>query len=116
VSPAGRKAANVFEVKTVESSSLKTVGYDPETRELEILFCSLKVYRYDGVPPEIANGLLNAKSKGLYLAENIRGRFSYKCLNPTPKEPNNAAKHHEVESKNLSRPKALQKRKTFPRI
>ena len=37
----------------VTSSNLRTVGYDPITRTLEIEFQDGAVYQYDGVPPDV---------------------------------------------------------------
>jgi hypothetical protein len=51
----------------VESSMIQAVGYDPESKELEVLFDSGKTYRYTGVPQEEYEGLLKAESKGRYM-------------------------------------------------
>jgi hypothetical protein len=55
----------------VESSMIQAVGYDPDNRELEVLFNSGKTYRYIGVPKEEYEGLLNAESKGRYMRGHI---------------------------------------------
>jgi KTSC domain-containing protein len=61
----------------VESSMLRGVGYDSETRTLEIEFTSGQVYEYHDVPPEVYAGLLRAESLGQYFHENIRDAYSY---------------------------------------
>jgi len=43
-----------------------SVGYDFETRVLEIEFIDGAIYQYFDVPEEIYQGLLNAESKGRY--------------------------------------------------
>ena len=48
----------------VESSMIQAVGYDPETRILEIVFNSGQTYCYDDVPPEVHQELMAADSKG----------------------------------------------------
>jgi KTSC domain len=61
--------------KSVSSSSVTSVGYDSETRTLEIEFNSGSVYEYNEVPPEIYQGLMEAPSKGRYFANEIRGQY-----------------------------------------
>lgn len=48
------------------------VGYDPETKTLEIAFIKGSVYQYLGVPASIYNGLLVAPSVGHYLDVNVK--------------------------------------------
>lgn len=59
----------------VQSASLASVGYDPESRTLEIQFTSGKVYQYADVPPPVAEGLLTAPSKGRYFIGRIKDLF-----------------------------------------
>lgn len=60
----------------IDSSNLKSVGYDPETKILEIEFKSGRVYQYSGVPEEEYDNLLNAESAGSYFAKTIRPTYS----------------------------------------
>lgn len=62
----------------VQSSNLRTVGYDKETKVLEIEFIKGAVYRYFDVPEPVYLGLMDAASKGTYFHEHIRGRYGYK--------------------------------------
>jgi hypothetical protein len=64
-----------MEYKSVESSTIRTIGYDAEQELLEITFNSGATYRYTGVPATIANTLLNAESKGSYFSVNIRSNY-----------------------------------------
>ncbi len=60
----------------LSSSSLRSVGYDPDTQTLEIEFQeSEAVYQYDGVPPEIHAGLRASMSPGDYFLDHIRNRY-----------------------------------------
>jgi hypothetical protein len=59
------------ELVRVESSMIKAVGYDAATRVLEVLFNSGQTYYYEGVPPEIHRGLMDAASKGQYMHAQI---------------------------------------------
>lgn len=56
----------------VESSHLKSVGYDAESRILTIEFRDGAIYEYADVPPEIHAGLMNAASHGRYFHRHIR--------------------------------------------
>lgn len=58
----------------VKSSNVVSVGYEAETRTLEIQFKS-GVYQYAGVPPETYANLLTAESIGRYVAQEIRAKF-----------------------------------------
>jgi hypothetical protein len=62
----------------VTSSNLRTVGYDPTTRTLEIEFQDGVIYQYDGVPPDVHAGLMQAPSHGSYFHRNIRDRYPYR--------------------------------------
>ena len=48
----------------VKSSNLSKIGYDPETRILEVRFKHGGTYDYENVPPSAYKRLNNAKSKG----------------------------------------------------
>ena len=58
--------------QAVQSSSIASVGYDPVSRTLEVEFHNGHVYRYDDVPPDIADGLRQATSLGTYFNEVIK--------------------------------------------
>lgn len=60
----------------VESSNLKSIGYDAATQTLEVEFKNRVVWQYHGVPENIWHELEAAPSKGKYFASQIRGRFS----------------------------------------
>ncbi|TWI03774.1 KTSC domain-containing protein [Luteimonas cucumeris] len=56
----------------VESDALRSVGYDPDRRILEIEFNSGTVYRYFDVPENVHTGLMTAGSHGEFFARHIR--------------------------------------------
>jgi hypothetical protein len=60
-----------MQLTTVESSMIYAVGYDEESRTLEVVFNSGGVYRYLGVPKNVYEGLLAADSKGSYMQANV---------------------------------------------
>lgn len=61
--------------KPIDSSAIASVGYDPEKETLEVEFQSGNVYRYSGVPEEIYEDLLRARSKGRFFGTFIRGQY-----------------------------------------
>ncbi len=62
--------------KTVDSSMLKSIGYDPNTQTLELEFNNGQVWQYMDVPPEEFEGLMNASSHGSYARNNIIGDYN----------------------------------------
>jgi hypothetical protein len=59
--------------KPVESSSIATIGYDPETKILEIEFKkSGERYRYFEVPADAYDAFMSAPSKGTYLNQQFK--------------------------------------------
>ena len=57
---------------SVSSTAMRSVGYDASTRVLTVEFPNGSVYEYEGVPSEIHDGLMNAKSHGNYFHSHIR--------------------------------------------
>ena len=56
------------------SSSIRGIGYDPATQELEIEYGS-GVYVYYDVPAHVHRDLLDAESKGKFSATYLKGRY-----------------------------------------
>jgi hypothetical protein len=61
----------------VSSSTVASVGYDPESATLEVEFSSGSIYQYFDVPQHEAVGLVNAASVGSYLTTQIKGVYRY---------------------------------------
>lgn len=66
----------------VESSSITTIGYDPETRVLEVEFKNGKLYRGQDVSPNDATDFLNAESVGRHFNEKIKGNYELTKVDP----------------------------------
>lgn len=65
----------------VTSTTMTSLGYDLETRTLEIEFAGGDVYQYFDVPNEIYQELLSAESKGRYFNLVFRPHgFEYRQL------------------------------------
>ncbi len=56
----------------VSSSNLRSVGYDSESRTLEIEFLNGGLYQYFGVPASVHAGLMSASSHGSYFDAHIK--------------------------------------------
>ena len=59
----------------VESSNLRSVGYDEEAHMLEIEFNNGSVYQYCSVLPHVYKALIESSSIGKYFNKNIRGDY-----------------------------------------
>lgn len=84
-----------MERQSVESSQLKSAGYDPENQILEIEFNTGSVYRYKGVDQQTFDGLMAAESVGRYFGQVIKPnqeRFPFeKIQGPASRETVNPA-------------------------
>lgn len=69
-----------MELTVVESSMIHAAGYDAEARELEVVFSSGKIYRYQDVPRSVYEGLLAADSKGQYMRARVIGEYDERSL------------------------------------
>ena len=61
-----------------QSSQIKQIGYDKQIKKLRVWFNSGSCYDYYEVPERIWDSLKNAKSKGTFFSENIKGLYTYK--------------------------------------
>jgi len=65
----------------VTSSVLKGVGYNTESRTLEIEFEDESLYQYFNVPSTTYEGLMTAKSHEAYMNSTIqKARYRYVCV------------------------------------
>lgn len=68
--------------RPVTSSAVASVGYDPQTAELEIEFTNGDVYRYFAVPPSVHRDLMAADSHGRFFQRRIRDRYPTRQVRP----------------------------------
>jgi hypothetical protein len=59
----------------VESSNIRSVGYDASIERLEIEFANGNVYQYHNVPQQEYDEFMRANSQGRYFALHIRDQF-----------------------------------------
>ena len=68
----------------VKSSNITSIGYDPNTATMEVLFSSGALYRYRDVMPVDHHALVNAPSPGSHFAKSIRNRFKSERVETAP--------------------------------
>lgn len=61
----------------VTSSNIRSIGYDPQSKILEVEFTSGDVYQYFDIPKHLYDEFLRASSHGGFLNENIV-RYNYR--------------------------------------
>lgn len=64
----------------VHSSTVRSVGYNPDTNMLELEFTSKEVYQYMNVPYTHYVGLMNAASHGSYFNNYIKDQYNFKKI------------------------------------
>ncbi len=68
------------DMKPVNSSNLRSVGYNPMSETLTIQFHYGHIYEYYHVPQYVYNGLMLASSKGEYHHRYIKNSYPYKRI------------------------------------
>jgi len=63
--------------RVVESASVRSVGYSPSSRTLEVEFVSGSVYQYFDVPQPTYAGLLAASSIGNFVNTQIKPYYEF---------------------------------------
>lgn len=63
--------------ESVESTTMRSVGYDRRGRILEIEFQSGVAYQYLDVPQKVYEELTRAESKGQYFNDEIRDGYEF---------------------------------------
>ncbi len=75
-----------MERQRVDSSSVRSVGYDGESHTLEVEFRNGGVYDYLDVPEAEARRLRRADSLGRYLNTRIKPRYRVRKVRPPSAE------------------------------
>jgi hypothetical protein len=60
----------------VDSTTMRSVGYDAVEQVLEVEFTSGAIYQYLEVPAAVFDGLMHAESKGRYVNQEIRDDYT----------------------------------------
>lgn len=64
----------------VLSQLLKAIGYDANSRTLEVQFRNGGKFQFFSVPAFVYNQLLQAESKGSYFENRVRPHFKFRRL------------------------------------
>lgn len=62
----------------IHSSNIKSIGYSPIRKKLEVEFKSGDVYRYKSVPRNTYKHMMSSESKGRFLNEHIKYKYPYR--------------------------------------
>jgi transposase-like protein len=66
--------------KPLGSSCIKSVGYDPKSKVLELEFQAGGIYRYSNIPKEVYKALMEASSPGKFFHQNIKSAYPSEML------------------------------------
>jgi hypothetical protein len=93
--------------KTVASSNLKRIAYDPDTKQLHVEFMSGQRYAYTDVPKREYNRLrvadgIKDQSVGKVFNNNVRGRYKYETVKE-PSKDNEGSKDNSGRSSTPNR-------------
>ncbi|MCG2694462.1 KTSC domain-containing protein [Candidatus Parcubacteria bacterium] len=69
-----------MERTSVNSSNIRSVGYDLKSAVLEVEFTSGDIYQYFDFPEHLHQQFLKAPSYGQFLNDNIRYNYRYKKI------------------------------------
>lgn len=64
----------------VSSDNISSIGYDLNSKTLEIQFNDGSIYQYYDVPDYVNRGLMGASSHGTYFHQHIKGKYRYKKI------------------------------------
>ena len=65
------------------STVIRRFDYDPSEQALIVTVTTGRVYRYNEVPPDVAERFRGAFSKGRFFNARIRDRFGFTELEPS---------------------------------
>jgi KTSC domain-containing protein len=73
-----------MKMRPVNSSNVKKVGYDSERRVLRAEFRGGGTYDYSGVPPTAYSEMMDGRSIGSYLHNEVKPRFAQHKVEDAP--------------------------------
>lgn len=65
-------------MRSVYSSHLDAIGYDPDTQALHVRYKRGRTGVFVGVPPDVAADVVNAASIGSALRARVRGKYEFR--------------------------------------
>jgi len=67
-------------MRNVFSSHVQSIGHDPETSELTVVYKNGTHTIYDGVPEDVATKIFQSESIGSALHEHVKGQYQHRYL------------------------------------
>lgn len=64
----------------VNSSNIRSIGYDQQSATLEVEFTTGDVYQYFNLPEHLHQQFLHSPSHGQFLNDNIRYSYRYQKI------------------------------------
>jgi hypothetical protein len=71
----GKRKGEFVERTPVNSSNIKSVGYDPIRKVLEVEFKTGSVHQYEDVPHDLPEKMVKADSVGRFFNQHVKNRF-----------------------------------------
>jgi len=68
------------EKQFTDSTQVKTIWYNEEEKEMEVLFMANKRYVYSNVPKDVWQRSIAAESIGKFINSEIKGKYEYKLV------------------------------------
>ena len=72
------KTRPIPEMRRVRSSTVESVGYEPEHRRLHIKFKSGQHYSYEDVSADMHANIHSAQSVGKFVHQHIKGKYTHR--------------------------------------
>lgn len=69
-----------LQMRSVFSSHVDNIGYDPENRELHVKYSKGQYAVYKDIPEDVAKNVLGSASIGEALHEHVKGKFEHEYL------------------------------------
>jgi len=79
--------ATRMERSPLDSSAVRSAGYDPERQVLELEFSNGRIYQFEAVPPGVYDWLLRTPNKGGYVNRMINGRYAHRDITRQSQPP-----------------------------
>jgi hypothetical protein len=70
----------------VDSNTLSSIGYEPDSELLELEFASGEIYDYHKVQPYLYMGLMDSDSKDVYFNKYIRDKYEAEKIRDKSRE------------------------------
>jgi len=68
------------EKQFTDSTQVKTIWYNEEAKEMEVLFMANKRYVYYNVPLDVWQRAITAESIGKFINSEIKGKYEFKLI------------------------------------